>query len=124
MAITQVGKLQEVLKMSVKVNIDVSDFKKEMRRVRAEVNSMAFDEIEDRMDYSVKTLKIVTPVDTGKARSGWSYKANRDRKNAFLSGFIKNDVSYISQLNNGTSKQAPKYFIEQVLSTIGILTPD
>jgi len=110
--------------MSVKVNIDVSDFKKEMKRVRREVNRLAFDDIEDRMKYSVKTLKVVTPVDTGKARAGWSHKAVRGRNNEFLDGTINNDVNYISQLNNGTSRQAPKYFIEQVLSAIGILTPD
>ena len=109
--------------MSIKFKIDVSDFEEEMKRVKQEVGKITFNDIEDKMEYAVETLKIVTPVDTGKARAGWSQKAVRGRNNEFLDGTINNDVSYVSQLNNGTSKQAPKYFIEQVLSTIGILTP-
>jgi hypothetical protein len=33
-----------------------------------------------------------------------------------------NEVDHIGPLNNGHSKQAPKLFIEQVLSTIGLIT--
>lgn len=60
----------------------------------------------------VDDLKRETPVDTGKARDGWRIDAN---------GNIVNDVDYIDRLNEGTSKQAPKYFIEQtILSHTGV----
>ena len=109
--------------MSNIVNIDVINFKQEMRRVEKEVQSIVGTEIEERMDYSVSTLRVVTPVDTGEARAGWVSKKLKD-KNGFLGGSILNPVDHIVLLNNGSSKQAPRYFIEQVLTKIGILTPE
>jgi hypothetical protein len=53
----------------------------------------------------IKDLKEETPVDSGAARDGWKYNGNS----------IINKVPYIDDLNRGTSKQAPSYFIEQTL---------
>ncbi len=53
----------------------------------------------------IVSLKEATPVDTGNARDGW--KLENDK--------IVNDVEYISQLNNGSSEQAPQFFIEKVV---------
>lgn len=106
----------------IEVSLDVVNFQKELKRVEEEIKKLGNIEIEERIDYAVNTLRTVTPVDTGKARSGWEsikYKNNEKLQEAI----IKNDVEYISVLNSGTSRQAPKYFIEQVLSKIGILTP-
>jgi len=103
------------------VSLDVVNFKKEMERVKREVQAQADLEIKGRIEYATETLKIVTPVDTGKARSGWK---NEIYKNSYLAGKIFNDVEYIDVLNRGHSKQAPRYFIEQVLITIGVLTPN
>jgi hypothetical protein len=59
----------------------------------------------------VEALKEATPVDTGRARDGWKV----------VDGNITNDVPYIDELNGGSSKQAPQYFIERtLLSHIGI----
>jgi hypothetical protein len=59
----------------------------------------------------VNSLKKATPVDTGKARDGWHQENNA----------IVNEVEYIDYLNEGTSQQAPAYFIEQtVLSHPGV----
>jgi len=52
-----------------------------------------------------EALKAVTPVDTGEARDGWYV----DGKS------IENNVEHIDQLNEGSSKQAPPYFIERTL---------
>jgi hypothetical protein len=105
------------------VRLDVVDFKKEMKRVEKEVQRIANDDIESRIIFATKTLSEVTPVDTGKARKGWKYKINRTIGQEFIGGKIQNDVEYISILNSGHIKQAPKYFIEQVLSKIGLISP-
>jgi uncharacterized protein (UPF0333 family) len=104
------------------VSLEVVNFREEMDRVEKEVLKMADATIDERIDYATETLRTVTPVDTGKARSGWeNTKTNLSIENEDK-GTIFNNVEYISFLNQGTSKQAPKYFIEQVLITIGILT--
>jgi hypothetical protein len=109
--------------MSNEIRFDVVNFHQEMKRVEEELKSLVNMDIEEKMDYSVDTLRIVTPVDTGEARSGWKTKKFSDQY-GFLGGSILNPVDHIVQLNNGHSKQAPKYFIEQVLTKIGILTPE
>ena len=50
-------------------------------------------------------LKNATPVDTGRARDGWKVSGDS----------IENDVPYIEHLNEGSSQQAPAYFIEATL---------
>ena len=52
-----------------------------------------------------------TPIDTGEARAGW--RVTRDG--------IENDVEHISELNAGSSEQAPSHFVEKtVLSFRGV----
>jgi hypothetical protein len=109
--------------MTNSVSIDIVDFKKEMKRVEEEMAQLASLEIDKRIDYATNTLRVVTPVDTGKARSGWKNTKKYDEY-GFTEGSIINDVDYIDVLNKGHSKQAPRYFIEQVLSKIGIITPE
>jgi hypothetical protein len=108
--------------MSVKVSFEIVNFEKELKRVEREVKSIANNNIAKKIDFATDTLRIVTPVDTGKARSGWKSRKYFN-KNKFSEGSIINDVEYISILNNGHSRQAPKFFIEQVLTKIGILIP-
>lgn len=45
-----------------------------------------------------------TPVDTGRARSGWQVDTQ--------AGVIENNVEYIEALNRGHSAQAPAGFVE------------
>jgi len=108
--------------MSIKVSLELVNFKKEMERVRNEVSKQSNLEIEERVDYATETLRVVTPVDTGEARSNWKSETHKD-KDGFVNGTIYNKVEYIEYLNKGHSKQAPRYFIEQVLFTIGLITP-
>lgn len=105
-----------------KISLEIVNFEKEMKRVEAEVERLGSLEIDKRIDYATETLKQVTPVDTGEARSGW-YNVKKDGP-FNEAGRIINEVEHIVYLNNGHSRQAPKYFIEQVLTKIGILTPD
>lgn len=109
--------------MPDKISLEVVDFKKELKRIEEEVLYLGQLGVHDQIDYATDQLKIVTPVDTGEARAGWKNKKKTSVFNKEY-GSIINDVEHIVYLNNGSSKQAPKYFIEQVLSTIGILTSD
>lgn len=102
------------------ITLDVVDFKSEIKRIKQEVESLALDSVHDKIDYATQQLRIVTPVDTGEAREGWKNK----KTNSLTSnqtGEIYNDVEHISYLNNGHSKQAPRYFIERVLLETGLL---
>ena len=63
-------------------------------------------------------MLVETPVDTGKARSGWNYTL---ATTAETGAKIWNDVPYINALNNGHSQQAPMFFIEQIMAQLGEL---
>ena len=62
----------------------------------------------------IDELKQATPIDTGKARSGWEYQLT-----AKDIAYITNEVEYIGILNDGHSKQAPAYFVEQTVHRLG-----
>ena len=109
--------------MANKISLEVVNFKKELARIEQEVKDIANLDILAKMTYATEQLRIVTPVDTGTARAGWE-QLTIPEQDGTVGGIIKNDVEYISVLNDGHSKQAPKYFIEQVLVQIGILTPN
>ena len=86
--------------MEIRLNSISKDFERQLKaRVNLKVNSI------------VAALAANTPIDTGRARAGWRFEK----------GKIVNDVEYISDLNNGSSKQAPAYFVEStVLSQEGV----
>lgn len=73
--------------------------------IKDNLNKQAKQQILIITNKIVTALKSVTPVDTGRARAGWTSDDSA----------ITNTVPYISELNNGTSKQAPKYFIEKTI---------
>jgi hypothetical protein len=52
----------------------------------------------------VAELKEATPVDTGYARGQWRVEGDK----------IINDADYIQNLNDGSSNQAPEFFIERI----------
>jgi len=106
------------------VSLEVVNFRQEIERIETEFKDLANKEIEVLINYGTEQLKIVTPVDTGEARLGWENEIDRNKIGGFTGGAIINDVEHVSTLNNGHSQQAPKYFIEQVLTTIGLITPD
>jgi hypothetical protein len=103
------------------ISLEVVNFDKELARIKREVAEIGAMETHARIDYATEQLRIVTPVDTGEARRGWS---NTKTRTIFgeAAGTIRNPVEHIEYLNNGSSQQAPKYFIEAVLLTIGELT--
>lgn len=106
------------------VSLEVVNFQQEMDRIENEFKSLANKEIEELIKYGTNQLKIVTPVDTGEARLGWFEEIERNRYGGFSGGAIINEVKHITVLNQGHSQQAPAYFIEQVLTKIGVITPN
>lgn len=105
------------------VSLEVINIKQEMRRIENEVVDLVNKDMLTKMTYATNQLRVVTPVDKGEARAGWRQKTRLSMRGKFLSGTIINDVEHISILNRGHSQQAPRYFVEQVLSTIGLITP-
>jgi len=105
------------------VSLEIINFKQEIERIEREVKELANEEIEELIHYGTEQLKVVTPVDKGRARLGWFDEIERNRYGGFTGGSIINEVPYIGRLNTGHSQQAPKYFIEQTLVKIGIITP-
>ena len=62
----------------------------------------------------VSALREATPKDTGAAAAGWRTEGKT----------IVNDVEYISQLNEGHSKQAPAHFVESTVLQAGGVHPN
>ena len=110
----------------VKFDLEVVNFKQEIKRIEKEIEQYVDLDVFARMTYATQQLAQVTPVDTGEARSGWKSKIVESPRIGGIQteGFIINEVDHIEALNDGHSKQAPKFFIEQVLMTIGLLTPE
>jgi hypothetical protein len=97
-----------------------------------------------RLNNALVDLRRNTPVDTGRARDGWTIEGATldffivDRiieKNirssvqaiseaSEIKFKINNEQEYIAHVNNGTSEIAPRRFIEQTLARYGkILGP-
>lgn len=104
------------------ISFDVVNFEKEMARIEKEVWEGISEDIDEQIDYASEQLGIVTPVDTGEAREGWKVEKAKQDFAGQITGELINEVEHIGPLNNGHSKQAPKLFIEKVLSTIGLIT--
>lgn len=77
---------------------DVQSVKKRIEVTLAKTKQQVIDKL-------IRDLKAATPVDTGEAAAGWRQAGNK----------IVNDVDHISDLNMGTSRQAPAYFVEKVI---------
>jgi hypothetical protein len=107
----------------MKVSLEVVNFEEELKRIEQEVNNLANPEIKKLVEFGTQQLRVVTPVKTGKARSGWDNRMVLSLRGKLMSATIFNPVEYIERLNRGHSQQAPSYFIEQTLGTIGLLTP-
>ena len=85
--------------------IDVKGRKETMQELRDSIASQVELELLSNKKELKEALKAATPIDTGKARAGWT-ETNKG---------LENNVEYISDLNMGTSSQAPVYFIEKTL---------
>ena len=87
----------------------MSNLDKEFNRLQKEIEKESKSYVEKKSRQIVAELIIATPVDTGEARKGWELNLNTDGSTT-----IVNDVEHIVNLNEGSSKQAPAYFVEQI----------
>jgi hypothetical protein len=102
----------------LKVSLEIKDFKQELSRIKREAQSLINAEITEITEFSTQSLIDVTPVDTGFARSQWKFDV-KTNENGDSVGVISNGAPYIKRLNDGYSRQAPRFFIEKTLSQIG-----
>ena len=99
------------------VSMRVVNFRQELRRAALEAEEIADEDLDAKLRFANNLLRRITPVDTGFARSRWKYSSN-----LFLpGGVLENDAPYIIYLNQGSSKQAPAFFIERALQASKIL---
>jgi len=103
------------MSLSIKV-----DFKAELEKIKKDFKKEVDDSVESRTAFATEALARVTPIDTGYARSRWVYDIKEI--NNEIVGVITNDADYIEYLNQGSSKQAPAFFIERTLIAIGELS--
>lgn len=96
-----------MIKMNLK-NITESFKKLEMSQQK-----LTKDEARKIVKNLVNDLKENTPVDTGFARDSWAYTELQKNFN------IENNAKYIQYLNEGSSKQAPAFFIETIALKYG-----
>jgi hypothetical protein len=80
------------------------------KKIKAEVEQ----QFKQQTKKLLEDLEDATPVDTGLARNSWSLEF-KDSTTATIS----NSQEYIDILNKGSSKQAPRYFIERTMMNNG-----
>lgn len=85
-----------------------------MRDFKKKVDGFIEQAAAKRVQEMVAALANATPVDTGRAKSEWSYKQASSGKFIIING-----VEYIKHLNAGTSKQAPAFFVEKIAMQFG-----
>lgn len=86
--------------MPISVSIEGTDINSWL----ADVVSQEKDAL--KSDYKSSVVPR-TPIDTGKARRGWQTRTNQ----------ISNNVPYIGRLEKGYSRQAPRGFVQQALTS-------
>lgn len=86
------------------IKISLTGIETEFEKIKKAFNSKSKSIVKEKANKIVKDLKAATPVDTGFARDHWVVNENNE---------IVNTAPYIENLNAGSSKQAPKYFVEK-----------
>jgi hypothetical protein len=85
------------------VKLKVRGIPQTIKKLNKDYNSEKEAIVARKLNEIVNTLQENTPVDTGYAASRWSYTKTS----------IVNDAGYISDLNRGSSIQAPLNFVER-----------
>lgn len=85
--------------------IKITGIDSTLRNLKASISKEIETKKIAKIDSLIKDLKDATPVDTGEARDGWKRQGSA----------IVNEVEHIAALNQGTSQQAPSYFVEKTV---------
>lgn len=97
----------------MKLKIAFGNKTREFKLLEDKLKAIHADNTKKVCNKLLVDLKNETPVDTGHARDSWSLALNEDKAT------ISNTAEYIEYLNNGSSKQAPAYFIESTALKYG-----
>jgi lipase chaperone LimK len=84
-----------------------TDPKKAMKNLAKEIES----DLGSFTDDFLKNLREQTPVQSGRAKRGWR-KGQKTKADGQDSTMITNRVPYISELDKGTSRQAPDGIVQ------------
>jgi len=115
------------------LKFELVGFKEVSRKLNQSIEKEKQKFFNPEMQRLKKLLVKATPIDTGYARSRWVYnkedllKISFSFKNRFFISFtditytFTNDAPYIQYLNQGSSKQAPAFFIEKTLLSQGYI---
>lgn len=95
----------------IKIKVDYADA---LRGLRLKAKEEVKEEMSILTEATVESLKAATPVDTGEAKLGWTATKLTDSSYS-----IDNDIKHIIYLNAGSSEQAPRNFIEQIMLQVG-----
>ena len=97
------------------LDVKVKNTNKEFKKIFKELTEITDKELKENVAKSLVDLKSVTPKDTGLAANSWQLEKSIDDVHGFDQYEVNNAVDYIGVLNSGSSKQAPKRFIEKTL---------
>jgi hypothetical protein len=93
------------------INFGISGIEEVMKKLAADVTAASKIEVDATKHKLLERLKAGTPVATGNAQRNWKIEGSA----------IVNHTEYLSNLNAGSSQQAPAFFIESaVLNTPGV----
>ena len=99
-----------------KFNIKVQNLKSEFNKLENDLKTEAATKSDELMVKALYDLKNATPKDSGFAADSWYFEnEGKDLLTGYENYSLVNSVPYIETLNNGSSRQAPKRFIEKTL---------
>jgi hypothetical protein len=117
--------------------------------IESELNDYVGESIKSVALNFLRIVTFASPVDTGRFRANWTVGVNSPDDNNYQNRrsaqsniarqsraikalnatpltviYISNNLPYARRLNNGWSKQAPKFFVEQAARRAGINIKD
>ncbi len=95
------------------IKISALNIRATFKGLAADLGKEAKQQADKINEKILSEIKEETPIDTGLARRSWEIRSKG------LVTEIVNTTDYIQYLNQGSSKQAPKYFIEKVALKYG-----
>lgn len=102
--------------MIVLISLKIKGVSSEFKKLREELRKEEEKKLQKVCEQAIAELRDKTPVDTGFAKSQWKLAKAKSKTPEFE---IHNETPYIDFLNLGSSKQAPKYFVEKTMLKYG-----
>jgi hypothetical protein len=94
------------------MKIDTSDLLDGLEEDIALTEQQLLEYVQKTTLDAQRDLILATPVKDGTARRGW---VSTTPTKPYEPGIVENNVEYIGKLNDGSSKQAPANFVENVV---------